>query len=110
MSIGSTNYPQPVQVNGFTCHNCTEVDEAKKHIDPAHPKSGPYGVDAATDPTVKKSFIQFGGSLSGASASGSASPSIPDSTSASTSTSGSASPTTSTSTSQAPGQLVNVVA
>lgn len=65
MSIGSTNYPQPVQVNGFTCHNCTEVDEAKKHIDPAHPKSGPYGIDAATDPSNPKSFIQFGGSLSG---------------------------------------------
>ncbi len=65
MSIGSTNYPQPVQVNGYTCKNCTDVDYAKKHIDPAHPKSGPYGVDAATDPTNQKSFIQFGGSLSG---------------------------------------------
>ena len=65
MTIGSTNYPQPVQVNGFTCKNCTDVDYAKKHIDPAHPKSGPYGVDAATDPTNKKSFIQFGGALSG---------------------------------------------
>jgi hypothetical protein len=64
MSIGSTNYPHPVQVNGFACHNCTEVDQAKKHIDPAHPRSGPYGIDAATDPTNPKSFIQFGGSLS----------------------------------------------
>ena len=72
MSIGSTNYPQPVQVNGFTCRNCTDVDYAKQHIDPAHPKSGPYGVDAATDPTNKKSFIQFGGSLSGTNAAGSA--------------------------------------
>ncbi len=66
MAIGSTNYPQPVQVNGFTCKNCTDVDYAKKHIDPAHPKSGPYGVNAATDPTNKKSFIQFGGALSDA--------------------------------------------
>jgi hypothetical protein len=65
MSIGSINYPQPVQVNGFTCHNCTEVDEAKKHIDPAHPKSGPYGIDAASDPTNPKSFIPFGGNPSG---------------------------------------------
>jgi hypothetical protein len=64
MSIGSTNTAQPVYVNGFICHNCTDVDNAKKHIDPAHPKSGPYGVDAATDPTNPKSFIQFGGSLS----------------------------------------------
>jgi hypothetical protein len=47
----SGDYPQPVQVNGFTCHNCTEVDLAKKHIDPAHPKSGPFNIDAASDPT-----------------------------------------------------------
>jgi len=73
MSIGSINYPQPVQVNGFTCHNCTEVDEAKKHIDPAHPKSGPYGVDAAADPTNRTSFIRFGGRLNGADAASSAS-------------------------------------
>jgi hypothetical protein len=49
----SGDYPHPVQVNGFTCHNCTDVDYAKKHIDPAHPKSGPYGVNAASDPTQK---------------------------------------------------------
>jgi hypothetical protein len=54
MSIGSTNSAQPVQVNGFACRNCTDVDNAKKHIDPAHPRSGPYGVDAATDPTNPK--------------------------------------------------------
>jgi hypothetical protein len=65
MAIGSTNYPQPVQVNGFMCRNCTDVDHAKKHIDPAHPKSGPYGINADTDPTNPKSFIQFGGSHSG---------------------------------------------
>lgn len=48
----SVNYPSPVQINGFTCHDCTEVDLAKKHIDPAHPKSGPYGADAASDATL----------------------------------------------------------
>jgi len=58
MAIGSTNYPHPVQVNGFLCRNCTDVDRAKKHIDPAHPKSGPYGVNAATDPTNPKSYLQ----------------------------------------------------
>ena len=41
-------------VNGFSCKNCTDVDYAKKHIDPAHPKSGPYGIDAKDDPTVKQ--------------------------------------------------------
>lgn len=42
----SGDYPQPVTVNGFSCKNCTDVDYAKKHIDPAHPKDGPYGVNA----------------------------------------------------------------
>lgn len=53
MSVGSTNYAHPVQVNGYACKNCTDVDYAKKHIDPAHPKSGPFGIDAADDPTAK---------------------------------------------------------
>ena len=63
MSIGS-DYAQPVTVNGYTCKNCTDVDYAKKHIDPAHPKSGPYGVDAASDPS-RQNAVQFGGNLSG---------------------------------------------
>jgi hypothetical protein len=33
-------------VNGYVCRNCTDVDYAKKSIDPAHPKDGPNGVDA----------------------------------------------------------------
>lgn len=63
MSI-SGDYPQPVTVNGFTCRNCTDVDYAKKHIDPAHPKSGPYGVTAESDPT-REQAVTFGGNLSG---------------------------------------------
>ena len=46
----SVNYATPVYVNGFQCKNCTDVDYAKKHIDPAHPKDGPYGIDAKTAP------------------------------------------------------------
>jgi hypothetical protein len=46
----TVNYPSPVMVNGYSCKNCTEVDEAKKHIDPAHPKDGPFGVNASTQP------------------------------------------------------------
>jgi len=42
----TVNYPNPVTVNGYSCKNCTDVDYAKKNIDPAHPKDGPYGVDA----------------------------------------------------------------
>lgn len=64
MSI-SGDYPQPVQVNGYTCHNCTEVDLAKQHIDPAHPRSGPFGLDAASDPTRKPS-VQLSGALASA--------------------------------------------
>jgi hypothetical protein len=67
MSIGS-NYPTPVTVNGYLCRNCTDVDYAKKHIDPAHPKSGPYGINAKNDPTNKNaqsSSVVFGGNLVG---------------------------------------------
>jgi hypothetical protein len=63
MSI-SGDYPQPVTVNGFSCRNCTDVDYAKKHIDPAHPKSGPYDVNVESDPT-RANAVTFGGSLSG---------------------------------------------
>jgi hypothetical protein len=61
----STDYSSPVQVNGYSCRNCTEVAEAQKGVDPAHPKSGPYGVDAASDPDRKTDAVAFGGLLSG---------------------------------------------
>ena len=62
----SANYPSPVYVNGYACKNCTDVDYAKKDIDPAHPKSGPFGINAKTDPTVNQDpAVKFGGSLSG---------------------------------------------
>ncbi|HEX3366862.1 hypothetical protein [Phenylobacterium sp.] len=80
----TVNYPTPVTVNGYSCKNCTDVDYAKKHIDPAHPKDGPYGVDAkdhtsstpapksavASDaaPANRPSAVQFGGALAGVSA------------------------------------------
>jgi len=63
MSI-STDYATPVQVNGYSCKNCTDVDNAKKHIDPEHPKSGPYGVNAQIDPSLNAA-VKFGGALSG---------------------------------------------
>jgi hypothetical protein len=62
----SVNYPTPVWVNGFQCRNCTDVDLAKKHIDPAHPKSGPFGVDAKSDPTrLAQQSITLSGMLTG---------------------------------------------
>ena len=61
----STDYKTPVYVNGFQCKNCTDVDNAKKHIDPQHPKSGPYGINAKTDPSAQRqSSVIFGGALS----------------------------------------------
>jgi len=76
--ITNVNYPTPVWVNGFECRNCSDVDLAKKHIDPEHPKSGPFNVDAKTDPTrqvqiARQNAIQFGGQLTGISTAGSGS-------------------------------------
>jgi hypothetical protein len=65
----SGDYSTPVMVSGYTCKNCTDVDNAKKHIDPQHPRSGPYGVNAQSDPTVKQSArpdsVKFDGALAG---------------------------------------------
>jgi hypothetical protein len=49
-------------VNGFICHNCTDIDYAKRHVDPQHPKDGPYGIDKdqAGD---HGPAVTFGGSL-----------------------------------------------
>ena len=67
MVVGA-NYSTPVTVNSFSCKNCTDVAYAKKHIDPAHPKSGPYGINAKNDPTAPKTTpsaaVTFGGNLS----------------------------------------------
>ena len=62
MSI-SGNYPTPVTVNGFLCRNCTDVENAQKHVDPQHPRSGPYNINAKDDPTQPPA-IRFGGALS----------------------------------------------
>lgn len=59
----SGDYPTPVTVNGFSCKNCTDVDYAKKHVDPAHPKDGPYGVNARDQPLRNDSAVKFGGRL-----------------------------------------------
>jgi hypothetical protein len=75
MAIG-TDYSTPVTVNGYACKNCTDVANATKHIDPQHPRSGPYGVNAQDDPTVKQNAptrsdsITFGGALAGVNDSG----------------------------------------
>ncbi len=68
----SVNYPTPVWVNGFQCRNCSDVDLAKKHVDPDHPKSGPFGVDAKSDPSrIFQDAVRFGGQLTGTPSNGS---------------------------------------
>ena len=49
MAVGGVNYSSPVHVNGFSCMNCADVSLAAKHIDPAHPQSGPFDREAALD-------------------------------------------------------------
>jgi hypothetical protein len=61
------DYAHPVTVNGYSCKNCTDVDYAKKHVDPAHPKDGPYDVNAAekTDGRQQRASVRLGGNLQG---------------------------------------------
>ncbi|NNM75821.1 hypothetical protein HJG53_02730 [Sphingomonas sp. ID1715] len=51
MAVGGVNYSSPVRVNGYACMNCAEVTLASRHIDPAHPQSGPFDRNAAVDPS-----------------------------------------------------------
>ena len=65
------DYAHPITVNGYSCKNCTDVDYAKKHIDPAHPKDGPYGVNSKAsdmDSHGRPGAVSFGGQLAGLSA------------------------------------------
>jgi hypothetical protein len=65
MSI-SADYPTPIYVNGYLCRNCSDVAYAQKHIDPAHPKDGPFGVDAASNAASGRgASVKLGGQLSG---------------------------------------------
>lgn len=41
----SSDYSAPVRVNGFACRNCSEVDQAKRNIDPSNPAAGPFGLN-----------------------------------------------------------------
>ncbi|CAN5708836.1 hypothetical protein BH11PSE1_BH11PSE1_22380 [soil metagenome] len=62
-------------INGFQCKDCTDVAYAKKNIDPAHPKDGPFGVNAPEERKPHKTeprrdpAVVFGGALSGLNAS-----------------------------------------
>lgn len=62
MTIGS-DYPAPVLVNGYVCRNCTDVDFAKKMIDPDHPEYGPNRINAPRDTAARDQAVRFGGAL-----------------------------------------------
>ena len=47
-------------VNGYRCKDCTDVAYAKKNIDPAHPKDGPFGIDRADDTNPARPGDSFG--------------------------------------------------
>lgn len=70
-------------INGFQCKDCTDVAYAKKHIDPAHPKDGPFGVNAPEERKPHKTeprrdpAVLFGGGLSGLNPGGDARPDKP---------------------------------
>lgn len=51
----SGNYTVPVTVNGFSCRNCSDVDRAKKNIDPADPSGGPFGANRSDSDLRAKS-------------------------------------------------------
>jgi hypothetical protein len=66
----TVNYPTPILINGYRCKNCTDVDYAKKHIDPQHPKDGPYGINkpensdrAGTTDATRGPAVLFGGRI-----------------------------------------------
>ena len=58
MSAISANYPSPVTVNGFSCRNCTEVDYAKRNIDPAHPRAGPFGMNDPEEAKASQGLVE----------------------------------------------------
>ena len=62
----SSNYQQPVLVNGYVCWNCHQVSEAKKGVNPA--TQGPFGVQT---PSAAGSITPGGAAAKGTAASGS---------------------------------------
>ena len=48
-------------VNGYVCNNCSDVELAKKGVDPARPKEQP-AVEQQT-PTERGPAVTFGGEL-----------------------------------------------
>lgn len=51
-------------VNGYVCQNCTDVENAKKFVDPAHPQQGAKATAPDLKSTVTAEAVTFGGTLS----------------------------------------------
>src|SRR5271166_4406338 len=87
-------------VNGFQCKDCTDIDYAKKNIDPAHPSWGPFNVnEPAQDKkgpggTQSNSAVTFGGSLASLNATSSTQPGNSTSTNGTTASGSSSSGST----------------
>lgn len=42
--MSGINYAAPIQVNGYPCQNCGQVEEARNHVNPANPGTAPQDV------------------------------------------------------------------
>lgn len=51
-------------INGFVCRNCTDVENAKKSIDPAKPEAGPVNQQRSEE-VQRGPAVVLGGSLGG---------------------------------------------
>lgn len=50
-------------VNGFVCRNCTDVDYAKRFVDPAHPEDGAVNKDQPAAGAQRGPSVVLGGTL-----------------------------------------------
>ncbi len=66
-------------INGFICRNCTDVELAKRGVDPAHPKDDPK--NPAYDPAKAKAdhgpAFRLDGALAGSGTDGSSANALP---------------------------------
>lgn len=56
----SSDYPRPINVNGYVCRNCEDVSKAKRFIDPTQ---SPLEASATGSSQTPSAAVSFGGSL-----------------------------------------------
>ena len=54
-------------INGFVCNTCTDVENAKKLIDPARPEAGPVNQQPASEGVERGPAVLLGGAFAGGS-------------------------------------------